>query len=203
MRWRTYEKTINLMNLLQLDNKLLDEYVLDDRLDRDLLNAEIMRECGNMMPLYTDTTAFKYFTGIWFKSYAKIIKELIDTTEYEYNPIENYDRYEEGNVEYDNEKNTQQTRNRNPNITTETKTSAYNSDTYQPQSTTSENGSESETIHNTGNDTNTEKRNLHIHGNIGVTTTQQMIDSQRNTVQFNVYNWIVSKYSSQMFVLVS
>ncbi len=191
------------MNLLQLDNKLLDEYPIDERIDRDLLNAEIMRECGNMTPLYTDTTTFKYFTGIWFKSYAKIIKELIDTTEYEYNPIENYDRYEEGNIEYDNKKGTKQTRTRKPNITNETKTSAYNSDNYQPQSTNTETGNESEIIENSGNDTDTEKRKLHIHGNIGVTTTQNMIDSQRNSVQFNIYKWIVSKYSSQMFVLVS
>lgn len=191
------------MNLVQLDEHLLDNYELDNRLDRNLLNSEIMRECGNLMPLYTDTNTFRYFTEIWFRVYSKIISELIDTTEYEYNPIENYDRHEEGNISFTDERGTKDTHVRTPNINNETKTSAYDSDTYQPNTMTTENGTETDTVEYTGKNTNTEKRGLHIHGNIGVTTTQQMIDSQRKSVQFNVYNWIVSKYSSQMFVLVS
>lgn len=40
-----------------------------------------------------------------------------------------------------------------------------------------------------------------IHGNIGVTTTQQMIESERNVSLFSVYDFITQHFKARFFVL--
>lgn len=49
---------------------------------------------------------------------------------------------------------------------------------------------------NTGTETYTDTFNhtLHTHGNIGVTTTQQMIEAERESVRYNLYEEIANDY---------
>lgn len=55
---------------------------------------------------------------------------------------------------------------------------------------TSRNGKDIETV------------SRHSEGNIGVTTTQQMLEAQRAVVMFNVYEVIAKKYHSKFFICV-
>lgn len=99
---------------------------------------------------------------------------------------------------------------------TENQVSAYNEDDYQPQSkaiseatqdnersidttvTTTkgenviENGTRSESITDTGG--HSENVISRIHGNIGVTTSQQMLQAQRDVVMFSLYEFIASHF---------
>ena len=110
--------------------------------------------------------------------------------------------------------------------TTERKISAQNSSTYQPreqeiassrsdtnsntstsseetQATTSaEEESNSQFNNNNskeGNNSGTDNfvRDSHIHGNIGVTTSQQMIESELELRKFNLYNYIADLYAKE------
>lgn len=71
-----------------------------------------------------------------------------------------------------------------------------------------ENPSTSETGHVEGQaDTGTEtvgerKRNMHAHGNIGVTTSQQMLKSELEVAMFNLYNEISRRYMSELTIPV-
>ena len=42
----------------------------------------------------------------------------------------------------------------------------------------------------------------HLRGNIGVTTTQQMIEAQREIVDFNVINFIVRSFINRFCIEV-
>lgn len=117
---------------------------------------------------------------------------LWETLNLEYNPIENYDMHEvmtddETVIDYG------KTVTRTPN-TTETSTNevqGFNSSTYNPSDkvTTSETGTESHA--ETGSDTHTRNYDLRRTGNIGVTTSQQMIESERALWVWNFFHDVV------------
>lgn len=46
------------------------------------------------------------------------------------------------------------------------------------------------------------KRNMRAHGNIGVTTTQEMIKQQREVVQFNMYDYIVQHFKEEFCLMI-
>lgn len=169
---------------------LWDDIRIDDRINKDSLVTYIMQMCLGEQVRYDDTEAFKLFSDNWFVMNYDIIKELLDTKEYDYNPIENYDRNTEG------EENTKSDFNKNSGNTSTNEVSAYNSSVYSPSSKITDNGSSS------GKDNGNRKYKERVHGNIGVTTTQQMIEQQRESVQFNIYVWIVKKYKDEMMSCV-
>ena len=98
------------------------------------------------------------------------------------------------------------------NETSEHDVSAENASYYQPDSRDTTQGSNSDSRENTASGTtslkssgtNSEKENytdtfkhtLHTHGNIGVTTTQQMIESERESVRYNLVEEIAADYQA-------
>lgn len=70
---------------------MLQDYTLDSRLNRDVMNKVIIRDLGAMRPFVNDTTVFKFSLENFFKKWNYNIGKLIDTMYYEYNPIYNKD----------------------------------------------------------------------------------------------------------------
>lgn len=58
------------------------------------------------------------------------------------------------------------------------------------------------TVEDTTDATGQVTRTSRIRGNIGVTTTQQMIEAQRNVVKFNIYDYITDDFKENFCVLV-
>lgn len=52
------------------------------------------------------------------------------------------------------------------------------------------------------NGTITNERNLNMKGNIGVTTTQQMIEQERKSVEFNIYDYIINSFKLRFCITV-
>ena len=90
--------------------------------------------------------------------------------------------------------------------------SAENASAYQPDSRDTTQGSNSDSRENTAsgttslkssgtnseteNYTDTFKHTLHTHGNIGVTTTQQMLEAERESVRYNLVEEIAADYQA-------
>lgn len=110
----------------------------------------------------------------------------------------------------------------NNNGTVETVTSAFNESTYQPNSkditdtTETRNLTENHTnnrnttdkttenvddITNRGEDETTATKRIE-QGNIGVTSTQSLIQEERLLHEFNIYQWIVNKYRDELMLCV-
>lgn len=64
------------------------------------------------------------------------------------------------------------------------------------------NGSESETTDNTDSGSIDVDTTKHEFGNIGLTTTQSMIESERNLVKFNIYDLIIDSFKARFCLLV-
>lgn len=264
------EATITLLDLYNLDNALFDELQIPEKLDKDILTNNLLLRYGSLEPIYSNPSDLKTMIGFWAKRRVIIWNRLLATTEYEYNPIENSNRYEDiddtskktntgtdtdvkqgtvkdtgtDNRELANNgtttlnKGTSSETSGNYTDTTETTDSAtgYNSDELKVVTnnkveskgnstfTTTDSGKDETTIENTGHDnrtvdlshedntTNTKtldlsedstyKRKAHLHGNIGVTTTQQMIEQERNIVKFDMYNYIITDFVENFLTLV-
>lgn len=186
---------INLFDILRIKPNFFDDAEIDERLDKDEIKMAILERCGTLLPLYTNSEMFKAFSDSFFKQRKYVITKLIDTIEFDYNPIDNYDRKEIIERKLDATV-TDETDN---NGTQENQVSAHDSDQYQNKSKLIDTAK----IKDTKIDDTTEKIEKRTHGNIGVTTTQQMIESERKVSLFNVYRWIAIEFEQNFFICVS
>lgn len=186
---------MTLMGLYQYSNTLFDQLVfpvwsvpsqpsvVQFTPDKDTLIAVILEKGGDFPILYPNFEFMQYMIGVWSTNTAYMMEKLYQTQNYRYNAIHNYDRT--GKI----------TRNSSSNrggIVTGSQT-AFNSDSFKDtgKSTSVENGSGSETVEET------------VSGNIGVTSTQQMLQQERDLAYFKWYDIIaddfINKFCIQIF----
>lgn len=185
---------------------MLQDYTLDSRLSRDVMNKVIIRELGAMRPFVNDTKVFKFSLENFFNKWNYNIGKLIDTMYYEYDPISNKSlnrtlnegEKRESSADIDN------TDTYTTNKDSEEKVSAYDSSTYQPKAkydddiehsgeTTSDIQSTVDTEHHLG-----EK----ISGKDGDASYQELIEQERELAQFNIFDWIIKQMRKELFLLV-
>ena len=173
-----------LYNMLQIDETIFDNILLYEKIDKEICICEIEKRCLSLTVNCDFPSLFKSFVELFFKKNYDIFRELWETKLYDYNPIENYDRNENSSR---NEK-----RDRTLTDNNENKVSAMNSSDYQPDSMSQNSGKD---VFNGSNTFNSR-----IHGNIGVTTTQTMIDEQRRTVRYDFYGEVARMFEDELCV---
>lgn len=215
-----------LLDLLYYDNTIMDNFTVPDGIDRQLALDTIYQRCG-LTPLYhPDPAWLKFYVGRWCSKNTKTWSELYKTTIQDYNPIYNYDRTEETtdtrsgtrSLSEDTSSNTKQ--NGDTSVTdtssdsSEHTISADNSDSYEPgykdvSSRQDTQASESSNrvdvtgdraVDETTGETYSHK--LRAYGNIGVTTTQEMLEAQRTVVRYNVYNEIADSFKEEFCLYI-
>lgn len=182
------------MNMIQLKPDMFDDIELYDKIDKDLCITEIFKRCGELPCIDFNPDLFKLYSDAFFKKNFEVFKNLCDSMYYEYEPLENLNRYDETERNINNESH-----GTDSNITgQERKVSAMNSDEYQPDSDTTTDSSGMNDVNYSGSD----KYTAHSHGTIGVITTQDMIEKQRKVVRYEVYSEIAAAYEKEMFVRI-
>lgn len=154
-----------------------------------------------------------------FDSYNKLmasnLKSQLDVMKEVYNPIENYDSNEESTttvgVKEENFKkgtNTDTTEVGQGQITTKSDVTSYESNTFADADkvTTDESARTTTTTMGERTDTRTEKEHIdtfkkRIHGNIGVTTSQQMIESELELRKRNVITEYLTEFATMYFFI--
>lgn len=195
---------ITLLDVMTEDPALFDGISLPEAIDRETLVNQILFEGCSLYPIYQDPILLKSMINHYFLMRYQIHFELSETLEYDYEPLENYDRTEDrshnasGTEGINRDRNTDTT----SSGTTEQQVSAFNADTYQPQSksisSATQGTDEGETIDRQHADEGTE--HVRIHGNVGVTTSQQMLEAQRNVVQFSLYDFIAKHFLKKFMI---
>lgn len=215
--------------LYNYDNTLFDGFNVPEGLVKQIAIDAILMRTRELEILYPDFTYMKNRITIWSNKYQINWKKLYDTTVLEYNPIENYDRMEDW-TDTDDETSTSardNTRNTTNTVKSTSTNEIINSVNVTDQNTafnagladhakqitdgdTTENGSITNT--ETGKDTENENvnggrtgrhtRTGRAHGNIGVTTSQQMIQSERDLVVFNLYDVIAESFIENFCLMV-
>lgn len=215
--------------LYNYDNTLFDGFNVPKGLVKQIAIDAILMRTRELEILYPDFTYMKNRIALWSNKYQINWKKLYDTTVLEYNPIENYDRMEDWTVT-DDETSTSardNTRNTTNSVKSTSTNEIMNSVNVTDQNTafnagladhakqitdgdTTENGTITNT--ETGKDTENESvnggrtgkhtRTGREHGNIGVTTSQQMIQSERDLVVFNLYDVIAESFIENFCLMV-
>lgn len=213
---------ISLMGLYQYDNTVMDQLKLPAELDRTNVIDNIILETAELEILWPDPNILKYMIGIWSSRRLKIWEDLYNSTVLEYNPIWNKDgtiteTESEGiNRKADNTetRNLTGSRNETRNLADSVTHSVYgyNSSTAAPESTSSgtDTGTDNISLTDAGtiknNGTGTEDRNVTRkrveQGNIGVTSTQQLIKEQREVVEFSIIEKIITDFKQQFCLQV-
>lgn len=215
--------------LYNYDDTLFDGFNVPEGLVKQIAIDAILMRTRELEILYPDLNYMKTRIAIWSNKYQINWKKLYDTTVLKYNPIENYDRMEDW-TDTDDETSTSardNTRNTTNTVKSTSTNEIMNSVNVTDQNTafnagladhakqitdgdTTENGNITNT--ETGKDTENENvnggrtgrhtRTGRAHGNIGVTTSQQMIQSERDLVVFNLYDVIAESFIENFCLLV-
>ncbi len=203
--------------LYNYDNTLFDGFNVPEGLVKQIAINAILMRTRELEILYPDFSYMKNRITIWSNKYQINWKKLYDTTVLEYNPIENYDRFEDW-TNTDDETTSSARDNTIKNTSTN---EIMNSVNITDQNTSFNDGladhakqiTDEDTTEN-GSITNTEKENANAgrtgthtrtgrtHGNIGATTSQQMIQSERDLVVFNLYDVIAESFIENFCLMV-
>ena len=88
--------TMSPLGLYEWDETIFDLMTIPEALDKPTLINNLLAETAELEVLYPNPVVFKNLVGVWSYKQIDIWNRLYATTQYEYNPIENYNRYETG-----------------------------------------------------------------------------------------------------------
>lgn len=190
------------------------------KLPGEIIVDEIEEQCGRMEGIYTSAVRFFVALRSWANANRVKWEKLKASTEFEYNPISNYNRDEEYTTEKVvedvntgfgvNVGKSKHTESGSGETKTADSVAAFNSDTHTPKgetvvtgSNSGENNGESrnETFTDTsGTNTSVEKHTAKISGNNGL-AVQKLIDEERRIVRYVFINEIVEDFKRRFCLL--
>ena len=210
------------------NDDLFKNLILPDGIEKDILTKNILLKGGDFEVLYADPYFMQDAIGLWSRKWNRTFQKWIDALSIEYAPLENYDRKEDWTDTTDRS-NTSSGRKDSGNTrtldnedkltidtdsTSETQVSAYDSSSYQP--------SEKNTVDNGGTETNTHSGTIkdeygegisssetenntfthggRIHGNIGVTSSQQLLQSELELAEWNLYEHMTDLFLQEFII---
>lgn len=230
---------IGLNKYLGYENKGLFDYLtLPEGIDKDALCSNILQRGSEFEVQYPDAEYMRVSVGMWAKKWYWTFDKWVKAINIEYNPLENYDRFEswvDNNTHKDDDTinsnrdiSANQNTSSNSAINTTTQDnavvehtkSAYDSGEYSPYEKTetqdqvtevsgvnanSNTGSTNNDKYNESRGNTGEYQNTHegrLHGNIGVTTSQQMLQSELEIAYFNLYERITDIFLTEYTIPV-
>ena len=194
--------------LLDYDDTLFDDMVLPEGLDdedgvvRGLIIDDIILRHGDTPLFIPEPAVMKYYITSWSSRMQPVFQRMWNACIAEYDPIENYNRQEDrtettkdtmGNtrtLDTSNDTSGTDTVTESGTRTTENSVSAENVTTFSPDNKSVETPdittertpdlsvTDTGTITDDGSYDGSLTIDSHIHGNIGVTTSQQMLEQE-------------------------
>lgn len=194
---------VKLATMYNFDPSIFDGVEFPSNISVQDFVDSLLMQCGEMPVLYSSPPLLKSLIRVWSKISQYTWKHLAETLTAEYNPIENYDRIEEWKESTVN--NSRYTNSANNTSSGSTKEQVYGYNDLQTPADNSASASEStsaDTSDSAGTGTSSGTRNGRTHGNIGVTTTQTMLESERRVAMFNFYDTVVRDFQRRFLIWV-
>lgn len=179
-------------------DNLFKNLILPEGLSKETLTKHILLEGGEFEVLYANPFYIQESIGTWSAVNQDTFKRWVDALAIEYAPLENYDRKEDWTDTTSRDTTGQSSTTDNNN--TENQKSAFDSSTYQPNDKDIYTGTTASTVTNAD-----DAEGIHtgrIHGNIGVTTSQQMLTAELELGYWNIYKRIADMFLKDFVILV-
>ena len=200
---------MSIMGLYQWDNTIFDLLNLPEGMDKNVLVNMILSELSELEVLYPNPVVMKNLICLWSASSQYTWKTLYRTTVLEYDPIANYDRTETRSLDSTATGSSEDggTDSVTTNGTQTTAVAGFDNSAQNPYTNKdieTANGTSSTKFGHTNSNTynKNDSETIRAKGNIGVTTTQQMIEQERQTALFNIYDKIVQDFKERYCILV-
>lgn len=198
---------LTLIGMVNYDPDLFKNLRFPEGADTDVFINTLLLDFGSLGVVYPNAD-FMRDTAIpaWCDKWQESLRQSWNALHADYNPIENYDRQEHWTDSPDitrsesgnNETNLTDTENFNAYGDV----SAYNSNDYQAKDRTrsdSKNTSNGNNNYSSSNrETGTTTHDGRIHGNIGVTTSQLMIESELKLRRQSFYGYAATLFMQDL-----
>lgn len=204
------QATLSIRGLQEWNPEIWNNFNVPEGLSKQTAIDSIIMEAAELELLYPDWNVMQKLLGTWSARRNSIWAKLYATTQLEYNPIENYDRKEDWkDTDSRSEEGSSTVSGNSTSSTTSSDESTtvnsvqgYDGTDWANHDKAEVNGSASvasstgtsQNGNTTGKMDSENVRTGRAHGNIGVTTTQAMIHEERDVVNFDVYDVIVSDF---------
>ena len=208
---------IGFKKFLEFENDDLFEYLqVPSGLDKQLLINTILMNGAEFEVLYSDPYFMKDMISVWSSKWMHTMERWLKAVSIDYEPLENYDRKEEwldvnqrkGKTERNETAIGHDDSTSSGSGNTTNSRSAFDASDYSPhdKSDSSSSGSNTSSSLTTANGTINEdesgsnQRIGRAHGNIGVTTSQQMLESELEIARWNLYDEIADLFLSELTI---
>lgn len=221
---------IGVENYLNPDRSVFDSMILPAGIDKDVLIGSIILRCQEFELLYSDPEFLIPAVGVWSRKNYRTFDKWVKALDIEYDPLYNYDRTEEYTDIHTGSSNREGSfsssgsgSNTLTNNLTDTNADtlthsekAYNDTNYvgttqdQSNGSITRTGTASNALSNTNQGSDSDKSNdnyTNVHkarlfGNIGVTTSQQMLQSELDIARWNLYEHIADLFCNEFCIMV-
>lgn len=173
---------------------LFDQVLIPVGIDRDMLIHSILLRAGEFEVLYPNPDFMQDVINSLFKRWYRTFSKWEQALNIEYDPLSNYDRKEEWTDNSKADTTTDSTSNGGNTL----KVSSYDSDAMHDKEMSLGNN-KSNIVSKSSADN---KRTGRAYGNIGVTTSQQMLDAELSIARFNLYNQIADIIVRDICIMV-
>lgn len=209
--------TLSLLGLTAAAPELLQPPIfnLPEELSHEILDPLLLAETAELEILYPDPDTLGTVIKAWTTARAPAWARMAQALEAEYNPIHNYDRAESwtesktgsGQRSGTNDRSTTGTGSSSGSLVTDR--AGYNSQAAtnpaQRNTSTGTDQSSGTQADEWTEDTSSEEavtRQGNVSGNIGVTTSQQMIQSELELRKTDLYQTIIQEFKTMFCILV-
>ena len=174
---------VTIYALLSTNNSLFAYLYTPDEIDKDYVIDFICYRCGELPVIYTDPNFLMQQIRIWSFTRKETWERMYLALSTKYKPLDNYNMVEEESESNDTE---QETNGENIEL----------SQAFETAKGLTENG---KTVGNSElNETRNRDRRLTRSGNIGVTTSAQMLDSECEVrAKWNIYEIIAQEFKAE------
>lgn len=206
---------LSILGLYNFDNTIMDGLIealpKDPKTGDDLMNASvlvnnILLECAEVEVCYPEPETMKQAISVWAQLRTTAWYKIYTALDADYNPIHNYDRYEDIDRTYTpgagytdsvtDPEYTDTVTEENPGYNSNTLVTAGKNTAARTVQTNSS------VTHTPDGESDSEIYSNHLYGNIGVTTAAQMIQGELEIRRNDIYNIITNEFRRRFCLLV-
>lgn len=192
------QSKITLIGMYNFDNSLFDNLYFPEGIDKELAITRIINKSEEFELVYSDFDYLKDRIGTWGKIWERTFQKWLDALAVKYDPLYNYDRFEESDDDAKSHSSTSTSASTTSG--TENKVSAYDADGYSNKEKVD---ASANTAQGGVGDADSENHHrAHLYGNIGVTTSQQMLRDELDIATWNLYEHISDLFIEEFCILI-
>lgn len=199
--------SLSILGLYNWDTTIFENFTVPTGVDSATALNTLIYDNAPFEILYPDPATMKFMIGLWCTKEMPIWERVYTAAQAQYNPIQNYNRTESWtDATGENASGTSSSTSSTDTDETQTgKTVGYNDSNFTNKDQNIIDGSSSTTTSGTttGNRNETTTHTGNISGNIGVTTSQEMLEQELEVApKLDIYKYISESFKQRFCLMV-